>query len=95
MHDYEDYPPLLEGASGVVPARGAGAAGRRQGLRPEGHPDGRRIKAAGVVLVRQRPGGTPAWCSSPWRTRPASPTWWSEPRTVRGVSAAGGHGRRG
>ena len=34
---------------------------------------------AGLVLVRQRPGTPRASASSPWRTRPASPTSWSGP----------------
>ena len=37
--------------------------------------DGRWLEAAGIVLVRRDPDPRRASCSSPSRTRPASPTW--------------------
>ncbi|MGJ3628608.1 hypothetical protein AB5I41_19850 [Sphingomonas sp. MMS24-JH45] len=36
--------------------------------------DGKRVEVAGIILVRQRPGWRRACCSSPSRTRRASPT---------------------
>ena len=49
--------------------------------------DGQRLTVAGLVLVRQRPGRRRASCSSPSRTRPASPTSSSGPACSNGSAA--------
>ena len=46
---------------------------------------GRWLEAAGLALVRQRPGSAKACCLSPCRTRRGWPTWWSGRRSFRRV----------